>query len=142
VVSTPAVDDFTRTSGCAASRNHAFDLVYQSLHFGEVLPGGIYYQLVESEFLHPDGELRQSGCHLGRSVQAHDAAERLVESPKFPAKVLECLEQRGEFSRVELSSLEGKPAITAQRGAPERCPAHPTDEDGRTVRLGRSRLED
>ena len=35
-------------------------------------------------------------------MQAHDVAERLVEPPKFPAKVLECLEQLGEFPRVEL----------------------------------------
>jgi hypothetical protein len=111
----PPVCENGLASGCAASRNRTFDLVYQSLHFGEVIPGGSYYQLVETEFLHLDGELRQSGCRLGRSVQAQDAAERLVESPEFPAKVLECLEQLGEFFRIELSSLEGKPAIAAER---------------------------
>ena len=55
------LDKFRQTivapSGCAASRDRTFDLVYQSLHFGGVLPGEIYYQLIESEILHPDGEL-------------------------------------------------------------------------------------
>lgn len=113
-VSTLAVADFTKTSGRAADRDHTLDVVYEFLCFGEILPRKIYYQLVESEFLHPDGELWQPGRYFGRTVQAHDGAEGLLESPAFFAKVIECLQQVGELGSIELLSLEGEPAVAAQ----------------------------
>jgi len=36
-----AVADFTKTSGCAVSRNRSLDPVYEFLCFGEILPGEI-----------------------------------------------------------------------------------------------------
>jgi hypothetical protein len=134
--------DVHRASEWAVGHNSAHDVAYQFLRFCEVLPGGGYYQLVEPKFLYPEGELRQPGCHPGRSVQAHDVAERLLEPPGFPAKVLECLEQIGELGGIELVSLEGEPAVSPQGGAPKRRSAHPADEDGRAARLRRARLED
>jgi hypothetical protein len=118
VVSTLAFPNFTETSGRAAERDHALDVVYEFLCFGETLPRKIYYQLVKSEFLHPKGELRQPGRYPGRTVQAHDGAEGLLESPPFLAKVIEYLEQVGELGSIELLSLEGELAVTAQGGAP------------------------
>jgi hypothetical protein len=82
-----AVADFTKTSGRAAGREGGFDLVYQFFCFRKIVPRRIYYQLVEPEFLHLGGELRQPGRHPGSTTQVHDVAEGLVESPGFLAKV-------------------------------------------------------
>jgi hypothetical protein len=58
-------------------------VAYHFFCLHKILPRGIYYQLVEPKFLHPDGELRQPG----RTTQLHNVAEGLVEPPGFLTKV-------------------------------------------------------